>query len=217
MILARRTTYGAARADPPRHSGQPPNIGSPNTFRLGAVSSSPETDAAPRHDEPKRPAPSPELPGAPHVRAITLACGLTVWVQRHPWPPGHAALVPGSRLTTHHSLGTRASVRSASRARLDEATTAILDTVADLAAHGPRPAELDAVRTFLVRAARRAAGEPRQISRLLAEISYRGVDIAHLGRLDEDYLALDTSAVRESLRITCAAERMLAVRARPRR
>lgn len=98
-------------------------------------------------------------------------------------------------------------------ARLGEAAGAIHDTVAELAKRGPHEDELDAARTFLVRAARRAAGDPRQLARLLAETAYRGVDIAWLDRLDEDYLALDVAAVREVLRATCEERRMLTVAA----
>lgn len=101
-------------------------------------------------------------------------------------------------------------------ARLDEATAAILDTVANLAAHGPSPTELDAVRTFVVRAARCAGEDPRHIARLLAETAYRGVDIAHLDRLDEDYLAVDVYGIRDVLRATCTQRTALTVRARPR-
>ena len=102
-------------------------------------------------------------------------------------------------------------------ARLDEAAAAIRDTVAELAALGPRPDELEAVRTFLVRAARRAAADPRQLARRLAEAEYRGVDIAHLARLDEDYLTADASSIGEALRITCTPAKAITVRARPQR
>lgn len=101
--------------------------------------------------------------------------------------------------------------------RLDEAAAAISDTVAELAARGPRPEELESARTFLVRAARRAAHDPRQLSRLLAEAVYRGVDIAHLARLDEDYLSADVASIRDVLRTTCTPERAITVRAHPQR
>ncbi len=102
-------------------------------------------------------------------------------------------------------------------ARLDEAAAATLETVGELATHGPRPDELEAVRTFLVRAAGRAAADPGKLSRLLAEAEYRGVDIAHLARLDEDYLTADASSIGEVLRITCTPAKAITVRARPQR
>lgn len=99
--------------------------------------------------------------------------------------------------------------------RLGEAEEAIHTVVAELAADGPRPAELAAARTWLSRAARQAAEDPRHFSRLLAEVEYRGVEITQLGRLEEDYLNLDAATVGAALRATCTDARRLTVTAAP--
>ncbi len=100
--------------------------------------------------------------------------------------------------------------------RLDEAEAAVGDTVATLLAQGPRREELEAAQTFLGRAARRAAEEPRQIARLLAETGYRGVDIPLLARLDEDYRTASLDEVKQVLRETLIPVASLTVRATPR-
>lgn len=100
--------------------------------------------------------------------------------------------------------------------RLDEAEAAVGDTVATLLGQGPRREELEAAQTFLGRAARRAAEEPRQIARLLAETGYRGVDVPLLARLDEDYRTASLDEVIQALRETLIPVASLTVRATPR-
>lgn len=99
--------------------------------------------------------------------------------------------------------------------RLDEAEAAVRDTVATVVAYGPGREELEAARTFLGRAARRVAEEPRQIARLLAETSYRGVDIPLLARLDEDYRSATVDEVGRRLDETLASAPSITVRAIP--
>lgn len=99
--------------------------------------------------------------------------------------------------------------------RLEEAEVAIQETAATLLELGPEGEEFEAARTFLQRAARRAAEEPRQIARLLAETSYRGVDIPLLARLDEDYRTASLEELQKVLRETLIPAASLTVRATP--